>query len=414
VHVPDLEPPDLPAPRFIYFDNLQKHPSPYDLDADYSLVNMPYSPEGFDHLLELTNLTHQFPELTWKLHHGFPIGDMSPLTSTYTPHNLPGADIYREVCDEYIADELSKKHFSGPYTHEQLFTKIGHFRSSPLQVVVKKGINGAPDKHRVCRHLSYRGSMSASINDEINTSNYPTEWGTVAEFADIVRISIHMCLSLSDALCESCSLVRRHENITHISPLISLFLFYQTLIYSSQVQDAPPGAQFATLDIEAAYRGILCLPAHKPYLIVYHDGKLYIDHNIPFGLASAAGLQGEVADATVAIWRELNVKPSKKWVDDVSIFRFLHQQVSMLVSLMAHYTTMNTISIMPNSSSLLRKFCGIQTKARTSTIMAIMLVSSGISLRNLSRSLNSNTLSILLVSPSFSRSSRTQKFRNTN
>lgn len=104
-------------------------------------------------------------------------------------------------------------------------------------------------------------------------------------------------------------------------PLSSRYL-YQTLIHSSQVRDAPPGAQFATLDIEAAYRGIPCLPAHKRYLIVYHDGKLYIDHNIPFGLASAAGLQGEVADATVAIWRELNVKPSKKWVDDVSIFRF--------------------------------------------------------------------------------------------
>lgn len=180
VHVSDLESPDPPAPRFIYRDNLQKHPSPHDLDADYSLVNTPYSPEGFDHLLEITNLTVQFPELTWKLRNGFPIGDMSPLTSTYTPHNLPGADIHREVCDEYVADELSKGRFSGPYTHEQLFAKIGHFRSSPLQVVVKKGINGAPDKHRVCRHLSYRGSMSASINDEIDASNYPTEWGTAA------------------------------------------------------------------------------------------------------------------------------------------------------------------------------------------------------------------------------------------
>lgn len=91
---------------------------------------------------------------------------------------------------------------------------------------------------------------------------------------------------------------------------------------TSQIRHAPPGAQFATLDIEAAYRGIPCAPEHKRYLVVYHEGKLYIDHNIPFGLASAAGLQGEVADATVQIWRALDVKPSKKWVDDVSIFRF--------------------------------------------------------------------------------------------
>jgi hypothetical protein len=75
------------------------------------------------------------------------------------------------------------------------------------------------------------------------------------------------------------------------------------------------------LDIEAAYRTIPCFPSHKCYLIVYHDGKLYIDHNIPFGLSSATGLQGEVADATIEIWRELDVKPSKKWVDDINIFR---------------------------------------------------------------------------------------------
>lgn len=192
VHILEPEPSCPPVPRHIYFDNLRIQPSPHDLDIEYSLVNTPYSPEGFDHLLELTNLTHQFPELTWKLRHGFPIGNMNPLTSTYTPQNLPGADIYRNVCDEYIADELAKGRFSGPYTHDQLYAKIGHFRSSPLQVVVKKGIQGAPDKYRVCRHLSYHGSMSSSINDEIDASDFPTEWGTAAEFADIVRQLSHV------------------------------------------------------------------------------------------------------------------------------------------------------------------------------------------------------------------------------
>lgn len=194
VHVPHLEASCQPAVRHIYFNNLQKQASPYDLDHNYSLVKTPYSPEGFDYLLEATNITHQFPELTWKLRHGFPIGDMAPLVSSYTPQNLLGADIYRGVCDEYIADELAKGRFSGPYSHEQLYAKIGHFRSSPLQVVVKKGVNGTPDKYRVCRHLSYRGSRSTSINDEINSSEFPTEWGTAAEFAEIVRtlITFHL------------------------------------------------------------------------------------------------------------------------------------------------------------------------------------------------------------------------------
>jgi hypothetical protein len=78
--------------------------------------------------------------------------------------------------------------------------------------------------------------------------------------------------------------------------------------------------QFATLDIKAAYWGIPCAPEHKRYLVVYHDGKLYIDHNIPFGLASATGLQGEVTDVTIHIWHVSDVKPSKKWVNNVAIF----------------------------------------------------------------------------------------------
>jgi hypothetical protein len=43
--------------------------------------------------------------------------------------------------------------------------------------------------------------MSTSINDEIDANPYPTEWGTAAEFADIVCTSSHICYFL-DALCK--------------------------------------------------------------------------------------------------------------------------------------------------------------------------------------------------------------------
>lgn len=82
------------------------------------------------------------------------------------------------------------------------------------------------------------------------------------------------------------------------------------------------GAQAATLDIEGAYRTVPIQPNHKAYVIVEFEGLFYMDHNVPFGLASAAGLQGEVADATVDIWRHLGVGPVKKWVDDFDVFRF--------------------------------------------------------------------------------------------
>lgn len=179
-----------PPPRFIYNDNLQHSPSPYDNDSDYSYINTPYSADGFDILLARTGLTHQFPELSYKLRNGFPIShNLSPLITSYTPNNLPGADLFKQVCDDYISEELAKGRYSGPFSHDQLFAKIGHFRSSPLQVVVKAGADGVPDKYRVCRHLSYAGSMGYSVNDEIDSESYPTEWGTAAEFADIVRRS---------------------------------------------------------------------------------------------------------------------------------------------------------------------------------------------------------------------------------
>ncbi|KAN0101067.1 hypothetical protein V8E55_001051 [Tylopilus felleus] len=50
--------------------------------------------------------------------------------------------------------------------------------------------------------------------------------------------------------------------------------------------------------------------------------KFYLDHNLPFGIASAASLQGEVAGATLKIWKSLGVGPSKKWVNDISVLRF--------------------------------------------------------------------------------------------
>jgi hypothetical protein len=90
----------------------------------------------------------------------------------------------------------------------------------------------------------------------------------------------------------------------------------------SQVTAAPPGAQAATLDVEGAYCTIPVKPDHKRYLIVHFDGFFYMDHNVPFGLASASGLQGEVADATIDIWEYHEVSPAVKWVDDFNVFRF--------------------------------------------------------------------------------------------
>jgi hypothetical protein len=52
------------------------------------------------------------------------------------------------------------------------------------------------------------------------------------------------------------------------------------------------------------------------------DGSFWIDHNFPFGLTTAGGVQGHVADATVDILHAMDISPIKKWVDDHAMFRF--------------------------------------------------------------------------------------------
>jgi hypothetical protein len=88
-----------------------------------------------------------------------------------------------------------------------------------------------------------------------------------------------------------------------------------------QVAAAPPGTQAASLDVESAYRTIPILPDHKRFLVVRYRDHFYMDHNLPFGAAPAAGLQGEIADATQDIWDHANIGPSWKWVDDFLLFR---------------------------------------------------------------------------------------------
>jgi len=76
------------------------------------------------------------------------------------------------------------------------------------------------------------------------------------------------------------------------------------------------------MDVEGAYRTIPIKPDHKRFAVARFGEEFYIDHNVPFGAASAHGLQGEVADATVDILYSLHIHPVIKWVDDFDIFRF--------------------------------------------------------------------------------------------
>jgi hypothetical protein len=76
--------------------------------------------QQFQHFLEQSCLLSHYPELPFKLTHGFPIGYLTPIKQTFTPPNLSGAGIHADVICASIAEELHLRCYSGPFAHDEL------------------------------------------------------------------------------------------------------------------------------------------------------------------------------------------------------------------------------------------------------------------------------------------------------
>jgi hypothetical protein len=165
---------------------------------------------------------------------------------------------------------------------------IGPFQSSPLSLVPKEG---KPDKFRAVYDFSHPHNPAISppsINSDIDASNYPCTWGTFEMVCLIIT-----CL--------------------------------------------PPESRASVRDVAAAYRTI---PTHQfqwPGLVVQLKGKdsYAINTNNNFGLTSAGGVYGQLADAGVDLFRAEGIGPISKWVDDHVFFsiRCSTSHCTMLVGL---------------------------------------------------------------------------------
>ena len=161
---------------------------------------MPYSASQFKIFMENTGLLNQYPKLCFKLTHGFPLGNLTPVLKSYCPPNLPSADFHSDIIWEYITHKLRLGCFTGTYTNEELKHLMGPFCSSPFQVTMKVGACGQPNKYQVCHHLSFKGMLSWSINDDIDPKEYPTRWGKATDMAKIVCLCLFSHLHLSPPL----------------------------------------------------------------------------------------------------------------------------------------------------------------------------------------------------------------------
>jgi hypothetical protein len=157
-----------------------------------------------------------------------------------------------------------------------LVQAIGHVRTSPLALTPKEG---SSTKWRLIQDLSFprNDPTIPSVNDVIDSDDFPTEWGTFTDTALLVL-------------------------------------------------ELPSGCLAATFDITSAYRITPTRPEEQNALCVFWKGRVYVDQAVAFGLASSAGVFGSLADMLVAIYAAAGFGPIKKWVDDFLVIRLPGQQ----------------------------------------------------------------------------------------
>jgi hypothetical protein len=97
------------------------------------------------------------------------------------------------------------------------------------------------------------------------------------------------------------------------------------------MSNLPPGSQASVRDVAEAYRTIPITPTQWPGLVIRlrgHD-KFAINTSNNFGLTSAGGIYGELADAGTDIFRKEGIGPISKWVDDHIFFRIRKEHLTV-------------------------------------------------------------------------------------
>ena len=97
-------------------------------------------------------------------------------------------------------------------------------------------------------------------------------------------------------------------------------MMFLTGLHIFKLASFPVGMEATSLDIAKAYHNSPICPAHKKYLCIYWRDSVYIQHVAVKGLATAGGIQGNVADTTIALLKYHRVEPTIKWVNDFVFF----------------------------------------------------------------------------------------------
>lgn len=231
--------------------------------------------------LAATHLLGRYEQIPMFIRQGALAG-IPPITQTFTPMNKQSTELLAYIFSEMIQSEFAKGRYIGPFSREDLESKIGPFQSSPLSLVPK---SNKPGKFRLIQNLSFphNNRPTPSINASLKSDDFPCTWGT-----------------------------------------------FQTI--ATLIQGLPPGSQVAVRDISEAYRIIPLHESQWPGVVirVSNEPALFALNTCnSFGCTTAGGLFGLFGDALADLLRAKGIGPILKWVDDFIFFRIPSK--SMLV-----------------------------------------------------------------------------------
>jgi hypothetical protein len=243
-------------------------------------ISTPLQADKWEQELQAARITHKYPLLAHSIRHGFYVG-IPPIHSTFSPPNNINDTTSQSAFDTVMAKELELGRWVGPFSQTELEKLIGLFQTSPIKMITKPG---KPGKFCLLENLSYlyapmynraTDTTISSINSHIDSSLYPCLWGTFGN---------------------TC-----------------------TLIWT-----LPLGSQGAVRDISEAYSLIPLHPSQwAGAAIRIGPDRFCTDLRNMFGLSSAGGIFGHLADAGMDISRARRLGPISKWVDDHFWIRIL-------------------------------------------------------------------------------------------
>lgn len=197
----------------------------------------------------------------------------------YTPPNHISSILAEDKIKRSMEKELLLGRIFGPFTHQEVYKKVGFFRTNPMGAVVN-----CDGSIRPINDLSYPRNNAdiPSLNSFVDANDFKTTWDDFATVSQFFRKSEQ--------------------------PLM-----------------------LAIFDWEKAYRQIPKKIEQQHYMLILGpDGLIYYDTRIGFGGVAGCGSFGRPADAWKMIMKhEFNVVEVFRWVDDALFIKELTSQVTM-------------------------------------------------------------------------------------